>query len=125
MHSERQKEIILFLEENGFIEGEDYFFHKEIANKIIVMVGNFVTHNNQVALRIFYSDRFPRMSDTVFFFVFDKKLIFDISEFSEDIVNKAGFDLVSYTAHYRDRVFEYFSSGENRIKYVDNKLSFV
>ena len=89
------------------------------------MVGNFVTHNNQVALRIFYSDRFPRMSDTVFFFVFDKKLIFDISEFSEDIVNKTGFDLVSYTARYKDGIFEYFSSGENRIKYVNNKLSFV
>lgn len=125
MYNERQKGIVLFLEENGFVKGSDSFFHKEIANKIIVMVGDYITHNNQIALRIFYSDRFSRMSDTIFFFKFDKKLIFDLSELSEDIVNKVGFGLVSYTANYKDEVFDHFANEDSRIKYVEDKLSFV
>lgn len=126
MYNKREMEIVLFLEENGFVERHNTFC-KDIEDDISILVKDL--NAIKVDFRILYFESARDILEIRFFFEFDKKLILDLCGFSKkviDNVNNDDFDIIhTYVAENKDGVLHFFSNGIKTIKYVNDEFVFV
>lgn len=85
MYNKRETEIMLFLEENGFVERYNSFC-KDVEDNVSVLVKDL----NAIVIdfRVFYFKSNGNVLDVGLIFVFDKKLILDLCEISKKLLIK-------------------------------------
>lgn len=119
MCDENAKKIILFLEENGFVES-GFSFHKSVEDGVDISLSNL--QENEALFHVFKSDSISAK----FLFKYSKELFLALCDSYKKLIFNPNIrhNFNTYFAYYTYGEFCYSGNGIHKIEYVNGELVF-